>query len=85
MKGGIMKTLAMTVMLLALAGAADARSNIEVSVAKDLRADGVPESCIGKMTLADATRIRSIQDGADRSDGEKNRRVKTIVAEICER
>lgn len=85
MRGGIMKTLAMTMVILALAGAAEARSNIEVSVAKDLRADGVPKSCIDQLTLADATRIRGIQDSSDRSDGEKNRRVKNVVNEMCER
>ncbi len=80
-----MKRLAISLALIALAGTAQARSNIETSVIKQLRISGVPESCIAKVTLSDAAQIRSWHNAADTSDGEKNRRIADIIDKICER
>lgn len=85
MKGDIMKTFALSLAILAFAGAAQARTNIETSAIDTLRQRGVPEACLARVTLSDAARIRSIEDSADATEGHKNWRLREIGREICAR
>ncbi len=59
------------------------KSNIERTLTHEARKAGVPQECIGKMTSADAARIKRFSDNPRDSIARRNRKIREYVKKIC--
>ncbi|RYH12195.1 hypothetical protein [Tropicimonas sp. IMCC6043] len=80
-----MKTIPTILALVLSVSAAHAMSNMQSTVIKDLADSGVPEACLQKVTVNDATRINGWHHDPKMTAATANRMTRDFVAKICAR
>jgi hypothetical protein len=59
-------------------------SNMESSLGRLLRVHNVPETCLAKLTVADASSMNLILNDSSYSDQEKRSQIRTMLQEKCQ-
>jgi hypothetical protein len=59
-------------------------SNVETNLARLLRANGVPDECLGQLTFADAGTMHLILNDGGLSDQDKRGQIREILVEKCQ-